>query len=325
MAGFQKILVGVDLHQGDRLASGELSPETQAAIQQALELAIHAGGTVSFCAALDVSPQTESLIEQDHQKSLRTVEDVASELLDNVVATAAGRGVTADKIVRLGAPADELARTASTGKYDLIVVGTRRQNSATRLLFGSTSQKLIRAAPCAVWVVKPEEVREIREIAVATDLTESSIPVLRSAIDAARALAAKLYIVHVVDVGQLSYLLVAGIPGEEIAAARVRLRDEAEARLNQQLSMTDFRTLPHGILVEVLEGSPNEVITKFIVDREVDILVVGSHGRRGISRLVLGSTVERLLPEIHCSAIVVKPDDFVSPYASAAAADRDKT
>ena len=316
MARYEKILVGIDLHQGDRVATRELGLESQAVIEEALHLAIHSGGSVTFCSALDVSAKTATLITQDHQNLLKTVEDVAAEMLDRVVAEATQRGVTADKVVRLGSPDEQLAKLAIEGKYDLLVIGTRSRNKATRLLFGSTAQKLIRTAPCAVWVVKPEAEREIREIAVATDLSDAGQPALAAAVEVARALAAKLFIVHAVDMAELSYLLMAGVSTEEIAAARTRKIDDANAALHQQLAATDYRTLPYGVKVEVIEGSPDDAIPQFVAEHEIDILVMGTHGRSGLSRLVLGNTAERILPMVQCSVIAVKPHDFVSPHVS---------
>ena len=53
MAKYEKILVGVDLHNGDRVATRELSPESKAAVEQALELAIHSAGRITFCSAAE--------------------------------------------------------------------------------------------------------------------------------------------------------------------------------------------------------------------------------------------------------------------------------
>lgn len=316
MAGYEKILVGIDLHQGDRVAAKELSLESRAAIQEAVGLALHSGGSVTFCCSLNVSAQTATLIEQDHKNLLRTVEDVAAEMLDSIVADVTAKGVSADKVVRIGTPDEQLAKLALEGRYDMVVVGTRSRSRATRTLFGSTAQKLIRTVPCAVWIVKPEEVREIREICIATDLSEAGRPALSEGIAIARALDAKLYVVHAIDIAELSYLLMAGVSADEIVAARKRMIDEAQSALQAQLVATDYRTLPHGVKVEMIEGPPDEAIPKFVIDNEIDILVMGTHGRSGLSRLVLGNTAERILPLVNCSVLTVKPNDFVSPYAS---------
>ncbi len=319
MARYEKILVGIDLHQGDRVAAKELSLESRAAIEEAVGLAIHSGGSITFCCSLNVSPQTATLIEKDHKNLLRTVEDVASEMLDLIVADVTSKGVTADKAVRIGPPDEQLAKLALEGQYDIVVVGTRSRNRAIRTLFGSMAQKLIRSASCAVWIVKPEEVREIREICVATDMSEAGRPALAEAIAIARALDAKLFVVHAIDIAELSYLLMAGVSADEIVAARQRMIDEAQSTLQLQLAATDYRTLPHGVKVEMVEGAPDEAIPKFVVDNEIDILVMGTQGRSGLSRLVLGNTAERILPLVNCSVLTVKPQDFVSPYAAAPA------
>lgn len=315
MALFQRVLVGVDLHQGDRVATRELGPESLAAIEEAIAMCVHSGGSVTFCSALNLSAQTATLIQQDHQNLVKTVEDVAAEMLDPVVADAKSRGVSADKVVRLGSPDEQLTKLAIEGHYDLLIVGTRSRSKATRMLFGSTAQKLIRNAPCPVWVVKPEEMRDIREIAVATDLSDSGRPALNAGIEVARGLSARLFVVHAVDMGELSTLLMAGVHTEEIAAARTRMIEDAQSGLQQQLAATDYRTLQHGVKLEVIEGSADDAIPKFVAENEIDILVLGTHGRKGFSRLLLGNTAERILPSVQCSVIAVKPEGFVSPGA----------
>lgn len=316
MSGFEKILVGVDLHQGDRVAARKPSLESTAAIEEAIHLAAHSGASITFCSCLNISAQAASLIEKDHANLLRTVEDIAAEMLDTIVETTRSRGLTADKMVRIGSAHEELSKVADEGKYDLIVVGTRPRSRASRMLFGSTSQKLIRFAPCAVWVVKPETVREVREVAVATDLSETGRPALIAAIDVARALGAKLYVVHAVETSELAYLMMAGIETEEIVAAKKRMLDGAEVTLQQQLAASDYRTLPHGVKVEIIEGAPDEAIPKFVSELGIDILVMGTHGRSGLSRLVLGNTAERILPSLDCSVITVRPTEAVSPVTN---------
>ena len=313
---YRKILVGIDLHQGDRVSGDELCPESLTAFTEAIDLAIHSGGSVTFCSALNISAQTASLINQDPQNLLKTVEDFAASALDQIVADATAKGVAADKVVRFGHPGDELAKLAGEGHYDLVIVGTRSRNKATRLLFGSTAQKVMRAAPCAVWVVKPGITSEIREIAVATDLSESCRPAMTAAVKMARALNAKLFVVHAVESAELSSLLVAGVSPENVQTALEKLKEDATALLHQHLTATDYRTLAHGVKVELVDGPPDDVIPKFVIDNEIDILVLGTHGRSGVSRLVLGNTAERILPTVQCSVLAVKPGDFVSPYAT---------
>lgn len=315
MSQFLKILVGVDLHRGDRAVSKELSPETRAAINQALELAGHSGGSVTFCTVLEISPQTATLIQRDSLNLLKTVEDLASEVLDAEVSAAMARGIAADMSVRSGSVSEELAKHSSEHHDDLVVIGTRCRGATTRLLFGSTAQKVIRSVQCPVWIVKPEETREIREIAVATDLSDSALSVLHAAINAARALNARLYVLHVLQQDQVSYLLIAGVSEEEIARFQQARRSEAEEKLHSQLSRTDYRTLQHGVKIEIVAGSPDRTISEFVAANEVDLLVIGTHGRQGVEGLLMGNTAERILPTLHASLLAVPQSSLASGTA----------
>ena len=113
----------------------------------------------------------------------------------------------------------------------------------------------------------------------------------------------------------MSHLLIAGVSEDEIAALQQRQRVDAEAKLHGQLASTDYRTLQQGVKIEIVTGSPDHAIGDFVTANEVDVLVIGTHGRRGLEGLLLGNTAERILPSIHASLLAVKPDGFVSPYA----------
>lgn len=315
MTGFSNILVGVDLHQGDRVVSQVLRAETEAAIRQSIELAGHSGGTVTLATVLEISPQTASLIERDHKNMVKTVEDFANEMLDSQVALATSQGVAANKVVKIGSAWEELSKLAIERNCDLIVVGTRCEETARRILFGSTAQKLIRMAPCPVWVVKPDEYRDIREIAVATDLGDESQSLLHTAVMTARALNARLYVLHIVEQGPISQLLIAGISSSEISDLQQKLKAEAETKLQSQLALTDSRTLQQGVKVEVNVGSPDQDIGEFVSERLVDLLIIGTHGRSGFQGILLGNTAERVLPTLHASLLAIKPTGFKSPLA----------
>jgi universal stress protein E len=317
MTRIQNILVGVDLHHGDRLASQQLGDESQAAVDESLLLAATWGASLTFCSVLEISAQSQSLIDHDHQNILKTVEDVASEVLTKLVEYANSNGISAEKVVRFGSAWEELSKASATGNYDLLIIGTRSRNRTSTMLFGSTSHKLMKFSPCPVWVVKPNELREIREVAIATDLSPSAQPAFEMGVTVARAIQARLFVVHVLESSDLRYLSIAGVAEEEIARTEDRLRQTADDRIREQLHLTDYRALPHGVKIEHLNGSPDVAITDFVAKNGVDLLVIGTHGRSGVSGLLLGNTAERLLPGLHSSLLAVKPVGFQSPYAKA--------
>jgi universal stress protein E len=315
MTRIQNILVGIDLHHGDRIASADLSEESRAAAAEALRLAAFWGATLTFCSVLELSAQSQSLIEHDHENVFETVEDFANVILSRFVGMANAQGIAAESVLKFGAAWEELSREAATGEYDLVIIGTRARVRATRILFGSTAQKLMRFAPCPVWVVKPGELREVRDVAVATDLSAAALPALMVAVTVARAIGARLHVVHAIELADLRYLTIAGMGEAEIAETEARIRQTAEDQLRDQLHQTDFRTLPHGVKIELLSGEADSVIPEFVAANGIDLLVMGTNGRSGLSGFMLGNTAERILPALQGSLLTVKPAGFRSPYS----------
>lgn len=306
MTRIQKILVGVDLHHGDRLASPDLGEESKAAVSEACQLATTWGATLTFCSVLELSAQSQSLIEHDHDNIFKTVEDFAKEVLAELASQVAKQGIDCQTILRVGAAWDELSKESASGAYDLVIVGTRSRARAARLLFGSTAQKLMRYAACPVWVVKPSELRDVRDIAVATDLSDASLPAMHLAVTVARALNARLHLLHVLELSDFRYLVLAGVSDEALVETTQKIRQTAADQLQKQLHQTDFRTLGHGVKVELLQGIPDATIPEYVASEKIDLLVIGSHGHSGVAGLLLGNTAERILPGLHASILVVK-------------------
>lgn len=306
MQRLQNILIAVDLHHGDRLVDTDLSLPTAAAIQQGLELAARTKAAVTFCYVLEISEQALELIRDDQANVVTTVEDFARSALNTLVEQAEQQGVTATAVLRTGSSWDQLLEQINEQKHDLVVIGTRQRSALTRTVFGSTAQRLLRTAACPVWIVKPEEVRDIREVAVATDITDSCQDALHAGVLVARLLNAKLFVVHALEFPFEAYLRTAGVTEDEVAKYRTKLRGEAQAKLDAQLLKTDHRTLAFGLKTEILEGSPDDVLPKFIADNSVDLLIIGTHGHTGVSRMLLGNTAERLLPHVHASVLTIR-------------------
>lgn len=313
MLPLKSILVGLDLHHGDRIVSEVLEETSQAALLQAAELAEVSGARLTLCAVLEISEQAFHLIEVDKDNVHRTVEDVAKTDLEKLAAPLKARGIDVEIQIIVGKAWEEISKEVQRCGHDLVVVGTRKRSSTARALFGSTCNKLQRVCPCAVWVVKPGEVRELREVLVASDLSDVGVRLTDAGVTVAKLLEAKLFVVHALEFPFESYLHTAGVSEQEVARYRQQMHQEAHDAIHAQLVQCDHRTVQQGVKVELLEGSPDSVIPQFVDDHEIDLLIIGSHGRSGFTGLLLGNTSERLLPHVHCSVLVLKPADYVSP------------
>ena len=76
----------------------------------------------------------------------------------------------------------------------------------------------------------------------------------------------------------------------------------------------------------LLDGDPADEISRYAADAGIDVIVIGTHGRTGVDRLVMGSVAERVMREAPCSVLVVKLPRGVSgagkPHATGEAAKR---
>lgn len=112
---------------------------------------------------------------------------------------------------------------------------------------------------------------------------------------------AKLHLVHVV--------------GREAVRAENHgesLVDEAMKRLHEWVASKAGTDSPFAsqIHLDVAIGNPAEEIVQIAVDHGADLLLVGTHGRTGVAKLVLGSVAEQVLHKAPCSVLIARPDDF---------------
>jgi len=307
MQHFNNILVGVDLSHGDRICNEQLNPPTLEAVKSAIWLANHLSAEVTFMAVLELSPQTQDLLDktEDHHGD---VLEVAQDVLDKLVAQAEQAGVRAKSKFAIGKDWLELIKQVVRGNHDLLIVGTRHASRTSRLLFGSAAMKLIRKCPSPVWVTKPADDSDEYRIMVPSDFTDVSQHALDIAVNGGQLTDTRLYLNHVLDVKG------GWLWNKQLSEADLEQeKDNAEQKLREQLSKTDYRTLTYGVQVEVLVGKPEERIPQAIQENNIDLLVMGTLGRYGIPGMLIGNTTERLLPELTCSLLAIKPEGFESP------------
>jgi nucleotide-binding universal stress UspA family protein len=148
-------------------------------------------------------------------------------------------------------------------------------------------------------MMKGETMTKLFErILVATDGSEKNQPAVRKGLEIARKCGSTLYAVYVIDETPLT-----SAQAEVLTAdVYMRLKDEGEKAVEQ------VRRIADGGKVEtlVLSGRPAHVITEFAVKNKVDLIVVGSQGKSGLERLLLGSVAESIIRMADCMVLVVK-------------------
>jgi universal stress protein E len=328
---FRNILVGVDLARCNPLDVSGLNAIALEPIQWAIQLAKTNAAQLLFFSASSVSEEALlPLADEDRVQVRDTVFQGGRKVLEDLAQQAHKQGVQAQGKLVPGKGWLEIIRQVLRDKHDLVVVGTRDVSSFRRVLFGNTSMKLLRRCLCPVLVTKPPtfatgvlgaglprspgtEASPLNVLA-ATDLQPPSDEVLRQAIALAQQLNARLHVLHVVEY-KLNEVCNIGLPDAKQEEYRRKVRSQAQEALQGQLEKTDYKSLGNRFEMHLGSevGVPDVAIQRFIQAHDVHLLVMGTIGRGGIRGIMIGNTAERLLPEVHCSVLAVKPPDFVCP------------
>ncbi len=292
----KRIVVGVEMPKQHPWDAESLAAPSRLAVRHSMEVAEAGRIPVTLASVLREKATGWFGSPEDAARQLaidRTAADSVLKQLRQLHSADPKSGPKIDCAVRTGDAWEELIRLAGNRPDTLIVCGTRDLSSLRRVLFGSTGLKLLRLAPGPVWIVKPSPVEnESTDIVAATDLGPVGAEVVQMAVSIALGTRARLHVVHVAE------------PGSD--------ESELQGRVHEQLATTDYRTLPFGVQVSVSLGDADHGILEAVRKVNADLVIIGTSSKTGVSGLLPGSTVERLLPELQCSVLALKPEGFRS-------------
>ena len=188
----------------------------------------------------------------------------------------------------------------------MIIMGRRGRTGFKRLMMGSVTAKVIGHAPCNVLVVPRAARLELRNILVATDGSRYSDAAASEAISIAKQCGANLVVVSVVPSEAESPF---DIVHSEMQKGLIADKEFQEAEKN--IKSVKNLAEKEGINVSgfILAGRPYEAIIDTAKEKRADLIVVGSHGRTGIARLLMGSVTERVIGHAECAVLIVKFKD----------------
>ena len=144
------------------------------------------------------------------------------------------------------------------------------------------------------------------DILIPTDGSETANAAVDHAIDHAQRHDARLHALYVVDIGAVNF----GLGTEQVDRIRqgnfgemTELKERAEAATR----VVADAAAEHGVEVreEIRAGTPHDIIADYADAEAVDLIVMGSHGRAGVRRALLGSVTERTLRSTHVPVLVV--------------------
>ena len=152
---------------------------------------------------------------------------------------------------------------------------------------------------------------QINQILVPTDFSDNAQHAVDYAVDLAKRCSAKLHLLHTPVVPTYLLMDLSYSPGPE-AVTRI-LNDSQEALDAQAKAIADAGV---ELFTAIREGTVHEVIRDYAKEHDVDLVVVGTHGRTGVSKLMYGSVTERVIKTVHTPILVVPPGGHERPPTS---------
>jgi nucleotide-binding universal stress UspA family protein len=143
---------------------------------------------------------------------------------------------------------------------------------------------------------------EIKRILFPTDFSEGSSHALDYAIDMAKRYGAKLYLVHVLyDIAKAAGWYV---PHTSMDEMYKDIEKGAEKELSR-FGLEELRSLK-GVERSVLKGVPHTEIVKYAKDNKIDLIIMGTYGRKGMGRILFGSTASQVVRYAPCPVLAVR-------------------
>lgn len=195
-------------------------------------------------------------------------------------------------VIRFGQPAEAIIAESDANRPSYIVAGTVGESRLQHLFFGRTTNHLVRETKIPVLAVPPsKDVHAFTRILVATDFSDCGDAAVIEARKMAQRFNAELHVMHAVDVLRPS-----------LGALMGDIRPHVDSMVASQTERLNELEIPH---THVVVGRPDVAISNTVEKIGADLVIMGTHGRRGFARWFLGSTAERVLRQAKVPVLVV--------------------
>jgi nucleotide-binding universal stress UspA family protein len=250
---------------------------------------------ISVVGDMELNKDIKVIVEKSVTESLNEIKAV---LLNNKVQ------VREPEII-FGKIFEIIVQKANSENVNLILIGSKEKNKREKFKLGIIAEQIIRESDIPIWLVNGEKKTFLSHILCPIDFSEPSKRALTNAILLSRKFNSRLKILKVYE--PLKYVSKRfNIDLQEENAIRLkRVRKE----MNTFIKEFDLDGVNHK--TEVRCGIIEEKILNIINKQHIDLLIMGTNGRTGLSRFLMGSVTEKVIREMPCSFITVKRKDVI--------------
>lgn len=272
------------------------------ALHHAAEIAHWAGASIHVLFVADTTRDSVTVVEADVVDALvrkgQTIVDEAAEALETL-------GVEYDTDVVQGNPAPTIVEYGEQYGHDLIVLPTHGRQGVSRYLLGSVTEKVVRLSSLPVLTTRMESDEQLQfpyeNILIPTDGSPSAVQAGEYGCSLAAALDATVHALSVVDAGSFGLDVRSGLAGQDHELAATEAVDNLVSEAADH-GVTD--TVEH-----VEHGTPLEAILDVVDTADIDAVVMGTAGKRGADRILLGSVAEKTVRSASVPVLTVRHEE----------------
>lgn len=236
---------------------------------------------------------------------VEALDEAARSILGDAETRVRDAGLVATSVVLEGRCGHAIVTCANNRHVDAIVMGTQAKARIDRFFLGSTAAAVLRRSDVPTFVLPPLAIAnevDFARIVVGVDDSDPSDAAAAFAIDLARIDAAQLTFCAAIQTSDL--LEQAAANGYD----RTSMLEEFRATAIATLAAHALRSRARGVTTEthVVEGDPIETILKAAETHNAGIIVIGTHGRRGLRRFFLGSVAEGVVRASPVPVVVIR-------------------
>lgn len=281
------------------------STAAENAARHGIALATAFGSQVHLLSVVDkrsysiASQYPERIVQQQRD----ALEEQAAKSIQALEAALSEHGVACQTAVEDGVPHSTILSYAADHDIDLISMGTHGRTGLDRLLIGSVTERVVRSSDVPVLTSRhaPEEPVGYDRLLIPTDGSEAATDAIDHGLAVAEQYDATVHALSVMDVGSLAG---AAEGGPDLAGAIEALEDAGRDAVETVAQRGDERGVD--VVTHISQGVPFRKIREYITEENIDFVTMGTHGRTGLERYLVGSVAERTVRSSDAPVLTVR-------------------
>ncbi|MEF8774454.1 MAG: universal stress protein [Halobacteriales archaeon] len=291
---YDTILVPTDGSEGAETAAGH-----------ALQFAVAFGADVHLLSVVDDRVYTEEPVGVDElvQQHREALEADANDAVADLASLASDAGIEAKVAVEHGVPHATIRDYVDAHDVDLVSMGTHGRTGLERYLVGSVTERIVRTSDVPVLTSRLGDTggSGYDDVLLPTDGSDPADAAREHALAIAEAFDATLHVLSVVDVRALASNYDAGGGTAQVLDM---LRDAGRSAVDDAAAAAEDRGVE--ATTAVTEGTPYRSIKNYVDAQDVDVIAMGTHGRTGLERYLIGSVTERVVRTSDVPVVTVR-------------------